>query len=703
MTGFAFYSCEDVVDNPAQDPAQSWNYSVSVKFADFDFNGAVDENSVPYTYKAPTTLYVLNEENTLMGTITTDAAPAIGDYGTYAGTLTGSIGNNLIITTKIGNDLGKQDGTLKSAIENGIVQTAEVPIKIYNANSGTLTTASAKMDNTAAIAYTSLGYIKGGDKILFVEGNQTFEWTVNEEFDPYTSTDLYIALPMNTDPETEYTISSDSKDGYTRGGTFKLADYPTLAAGKVSNYIGGISFIQTGVDLTKWDAYMRTDPNNTWYMNNINNGWPATFSQEVEDGKSFIVTQSGPTLDSLNVVVGGVTGKEVNVTLNNIRLGKDRSINIGDKHGWVEYDGTHDIYGWGAKANVTLIGENECETLYIQCPATKKGEGTLNYKNLSIDSYGSGYYTGGSTWVFTKAGAPTITLNEDMNLNSIIINDGVILNIADNKKINVSNEKAGNYAISASNSEITIGENAEVKAIAAKNASGLYTNNTTVTIKDNARVITKTTGTGGSGFDFNGSDKKLTIGKNVTIEAIGTPDNWSRIGYGMVINTTGEVTIGDGSKIVTESENGYYGLALQNATITLGEGTAITATLTGEDNLSWTRAALLTDNVTIKGKGSIIAESKCGYPGLRVDNTLTLDGSLLEAIGGPDKVGARVYGTLVFGDNFKQLKVKTGQTGASPIYIHNSATDAELVIDETKLTETKKDGYRTITPKPAAE
>ena len=105
MTGFAFYSCEDVVDNPAQDPAQSWNYSVSVKFADFDFNGAVDENSVPYTYKAPTTLYVLNEENTLMGTITTDAAPAIGDYGTYAGTLTGSIGNNLIRVEFYSNDI----------------------------------------------------------------------------------------------------------------------------------------------------------------------------------------------------------------------------------------------------------------------------------------------------------------------------------------------------------------------------------------------------------------------------------------------------------------------------------------------------------------------------------------------------------------------------------------------------------------------
>ena len=250
MTGFAFYSCEDVVDNPAKDPAQSWNYSVSVKFADFDFNGAVDENSVPYTYKAPTTLYVLNEENTLMGTITTDAAPAIGDYGTYAGTLTGSIGNNLIITTKIGNDLGKQDGTLKSAIENGIVQTAEVPIKIYNANSGTLTTAAAKMENTTAIAHTSTDQLNGGDKVSFISDEQSFEWTVNEDFDPTTSTDLYIALPTSTDTEAEYTISTDSKDGITRGATFKLADYPTLAKGKASPYIGGIPFIKTGIDLT---------------------------------------------------------------------------------------------------------------------------------------------------------------------------------------------------------------------------------------------------------------------------------------------------------------------------------------------------------------------------------------------------------------------------------------------------------------------
>ena len=335
--------------------------------------------------------------------------------------------------------------------------------------------------------------------------------------------------------------------------------------------------------------------------------------------------------------------------------------------------------------------------LNLNSPFTKKGDGTWKFNQLNI---GGGKYWNGTEYVPYAA---EYTINEDLNLTYLSVSNGGKLTIADDKKVNVNNENAKEYAIYTNGGELTIGEKAEVNAIAAKNISAFCTNNTTITIKDNAKVLAKTTGTGGSGFDFNGNDKKLTIGKNVTIEAIGTPDNWDRIGYGMVINTTGEVTIGDGSKIVAESENGKYGLYLGNATITLGEGTAITATLTGEDNLSWTKAALYTDNATIKGKGTITAESKCGYPGLCVDNTLTLDGSLLEAIGGPDKVGARVYGTLVFGDNFKQLKVKTGQTGASPIYIHNSATDAELVIDETKLTETKKDGYRTITPKPAAE
>jgi hypothetical protein len=56
MTGFAFYSCDDVIDNPAggkQDPSNpnsSWTYEVSIKFADFVFASNYDDNGNPTAY-----------------------------------------------------------------------------------------------------------------------------------------------------------------------------------------------------------------------------------------------------------------------------------------------------------------------------------------------------------------------------------------------------------------------------------------------------------------------------------------------------------------------------------------------------------------------------------------------------------------------------------------------------------------------------
>ncbi|MDO4986123.1 MAG: hypothetical protein Q4E48_10570 [Prevotella sp.] len=160
-----------------------------------------------------------------MGTITTDAAPAAGDYGTYAGTLTGSIGNNLTITTKIGNDLAKQDGTLASAVENGIVQTADVPIKIYNANSGTLTTAAAKLENTSAIVKFKTNALFASDKLTFTAKDQAFEIAINEEFDPTVGI-LYAAVPATGTDKGDITIAATSKDGFMRGYTLKGETYP---------------------------------------------------------------------------------------------------------------------------------------------------------------------------------------------------------------------------------------------------------------------------------------------------------------------------------------------------------------------------------------------------------------------------------------------------------------------------------------------
>ena len=224
MTGFAFYSCEDVVDNPAKDPAQSWNYSVSVKFDGF----------TGVTYQAPTTLYVLNEENTLMGTITTDVAPAIGDYGTYAGTLTGSIGNNLIIATTDGKEFTKQDGTIESAIKYGIIQTAKVPIKVYNANSGTLTTAAAKMENITGIAeFKYTGSATDDDKkITFSTDDlnipglekKEFSITLDDAVKPWTNS-FYVALGKNTSDAIELQFTADGEErGFILKGKDEIDD-----------------------------------------------------------------------------------------------------------------------------------------------------------------------------------------------------------------------------------------------------------------------------------------------------------------------------------------------------------------------------------------------------------------------------------------------------------------------------------------------
>lgn len=69
MTGFAFYSCDDVIDNPAtgkQDPSNpnaTWTYEVGIKFAEFNsWYADVDGESVD-AWKAPSTVYVYNKSS----------------------------------------------------------------------------------------------------------------------------------------------------------------------------------------------------------------------------------------------------------------------------------------------------------------------------------------------------------------------------------------------------------------------------------------------------------------------------------------------------------------------------------------------------------------------------------------------------------------------------------------------------------------
>lgn len=677
MTGFAFYSCEDVVDNPAKDPAQSWNYSVSVKFADFDFNGAVDENSVPYTFKAPTTLYVLNEENTLMGTITTDAAPAIGDYGTYAGTLTGSIGNNLIITTKIGNDLGKQDGTLKSAIENGLVQTAEVPIKIYNANSGTLTTASAKLENTSAIAHIHTGQLNGGDKVKFTDETKSFEWTVNEDFkvdnnDWWNTTNVYIAVPTNGDPEAEYTISTDGVNGYTLGATFDNTNLP-LNTGKLSGDLGFIGFEELGIDLTKYDAYRRANATNktTGYY---------TFYQNINDDKSFTITQSGGKLDSISVYVYGNKDKNVALTIDNIKLGEGRKFCI--------YN--------GAKFDITLIGDNEFERLDLRSPYTTKGTGTWKFNELYMyGDYDQTWNSEKGVYEYKVNYAPEFTINEDIDLSTIRVYNGAKLNITDGVKVNLKSKD--NYQVAAERlGTINIGNNATVNVEKQSNSGyGVYLWNGGI-INVGESTTFKVQGRKNADALYMRSDENC-----ISTISIGKKGN-------VIFDGALEGTIGRGATI--------YAYSSTPVNISLKEGANLT--ITGIDNGALICSA--NGNSDTK-KGSInfdiaenasvaIQDTGMGY-GMQLNNNdygrlnITGKGSFNVA-GGEDQAAILLSNKgLNIGTEIKSFTAKSGMT-ENPICILDQETSEEakledLVADKTKFNDATADGTRTITPKPA--
>ncbi len=658
MTGFAFYSCEDVVDNPAQDPAQSWNYSVSVKFDNFDLSAAPGG----LTYKAPTTLYVLNEENTLMGTITTETAPAADSktYATYAGTLTGSIGNNLILATKIGNDLAKQDGTLESAIENGIVQTAEVPIKIYNANSGTLTTAAAKMENSTAIAHGVTGQIKGGDKISFVAGDQAFEWTVNEEFDPTVSQDLYIAIPTNG----AYTATTNTEDGYTRGFIIGDENNP-LVPGQVNNY-GGLPFKKLGVDLSIFDAWDREE-NGTEGTTHVNTGIDA-------DG-TFVITQSGSEALDCEISLSGNNAPTdaANIIINNIKLKENCNLEL-----------------WNATYNVTLIGDNEIGRLNLQAPFTKKGTGSWKYNHL----------------VF---GNIDYTIKQDMNLKSFVVENNANITIDENVTVKITS--TGNEEpVFIDGATLTLEKGATLNTESKVKDKTVYTlrNNATLNIGEGAKLFAQ------GGKDNNGmriEDSAMNLDKNAYVHLWGgIKDLEYGLGQGASFHHA-TVTLGEKAKFIAVGMD-RQGLQIGNT------GAGNTTTINIAENAEFIAKDTISGNgmlieggdvLNITGKGKFITNAK--KLTAIVNGTLNLSGGItaeFTQLAGATEPAVVVTGTMQIAEDIKEVKV-TCTKATEPICIQNGwwplseMTLANLVVTPANFTDTKNDAGTVRTIKPAAE
>lgn len=412
MTGFAFYSCDDVIDNPVQDESAVWTYSVNVSFDDFDFKGLSDASG-PYKYEAPKTIYVFNEELVPLGTIATEAAPEAGKSAKYTGTLRGAIGDNLILTTLTGADYSKQDGTMKSILENGIVQTAKVKVTLYSNYHYTLATEAAKMENEVAIVKFSLYSINRGDTITVESDNLATEdnkmniiLSDDEDFNPGQT---FLAIPTVANEANDYAILANERNGQISKARKEDLEKKEFKKGEVNFFneeyqIGyGINFFVNSVDLTKWYAYKKkTDPNAT-----------GEYTYWDFDDDEITMTQSGSeTLDSLSLQMWN-PNDNYNLNLKNVRLGKDRKIEIGAADG----------------LTINLIGENKSGRLelYGKSTCTFKGEGTINLNKVILSGWG-------------PTDVSELTITKDMDLKGIDIQSWGKLTIADGVKLTVLNE-----------------------------------------------------------------------------------------------------------------------------------------------------------------------------------------------------------------------------------------------------------------------
>ena len=695
MTGFAFYSCDDVVDNPVEDPAAIWNYSVSVTCPGFDFKGLADpETGDAFTYTVPKTLYVLNEEGQEIGTISTDVAPAAGTAATYAGTLKGALGGQkLIITTKVGSDLAKQDGTVKSAVENGIYQADTVAIKIYNANSQKVTTAAAKLKNSTAIVGTYHWDLRAEDKVQVTAKNLSFEWTINKKYDPSVNSNFYLAIPTSGDQEEKITISNNGLDGITRVATITKENFPLPLNVGEYKWTQYIPFENTGVDLTVWDAKYRADGGT-----GVRTLWAY-----INKDKSYTITQSGKeALDSVDIYVYGNKDDNVAVTINNIRLGKER------------YFGVYD----GAKVAITLIGENKFETLNLNTPFTKNGDGTWQFEKLNIGGRTS---WDGSKYVVDYAAEYTI--NEDLNLKHLSSSNGAKLTIADGKKISVINEEG--RAVSVYRATLNLGKGATLEAESKQKSQTVFNlENAKCNIGENA-IVNVQGGKDGYAMNINsdgeGSKTELNLGKNAKVKLVGGPEGV--LGYGMYINNyTGSscnINLEEGAELQATGidRNGIYIYQGQwsntGSQATVNFNIAKNAKVIAEDTEAGNGLYIYSyySIVNFTGEGTFETKSK-GNHGLYImkwdgngfTSAVNFKGGTFSAISGGNNPG--VYCNRPFTIDEKITSFKAQKGADATLYISRSGSEAlleNLVADKDKFTDATADGVRTITPKPAEE
>ena len=410
MTGFAFYSCDDRFDNPVaeqQDPTNpnaTWSYEVSVKFSNFS-SWYPDVDGKMYTYTAPSTIYVYNKSFEKLGELTVTEPEEFPDSFTvadfnksykFAGKLQGAIGEELIISSLDDFDyITKQDGTLKSLMENCVLETAKVPIIITNATKKTIGTKSVELksmifgsiwqffDSDYFYPETdNKGFTFSGDS-LYTRKKGFFGEDINikfaENIDP--SDGFFFAFATAAQQKAEYRITIDSENGY------KSYNFATgkFAPNNVIDGIRGYGFSRVlELDLSKYSKFLKDVRNYVEpYYRSI---YPLSSHPELVP----IIYQSSKDTVNFKLTIQG------KATIKNLVIGKKGYIKLSGYY--VKDNTTIPAEVQDFLPTITVEGENSITTtesaaLIINSKATLLGDGTLKVQGADqgVDIEGSYY------------------------------------------------------------------------------------------------------------------------------------------------------------------------------------------------------------------------------------------------------------------------------------------------------------------------
>ena len=412
MTGFAFYSCDDVIDNPAtgkQDPTNpnaTWTYEVGIKFAEFNsWYADVDGESVD-AWKAPSTVYVYNKSREFLGEL--NALEEFdyenfnfNSYYKFSGTLKGAIGEELFITTLKDFDYySKQDGTLKSIVENSVLEVGRVPIIITNTSTGKIGTQNVKLeskinairariyDNLYFNSETDRAFTISGDSLAAENGSFTVNFAENIKPNEY----FFFAFASLAQGYATYYLDIDSENGYKSytvfSGTYKGN---TGVNGTYGFYFN--SYVRE-LDLTKYFAFRKS------LEQGADENWGTWANVQTYEDNEAIVTQSGKDALPIEIDING------NVTLKDINVTRTMYASSG-------YKGT---------STITLEGENVVNSEW--------GSGFCSWGNITFKGNGSIAFSGYENGIQISDGYSSYADeegNEIKVINGITIDEGTTI------------------------------------------------------------------------------------------------------------------------------------------------------------------------------------------------------------------------------------------------------------------------------------